>query len=310
MENSGLFSLIIVSYRNLSGIYPTLDSAFFQTYSPIEIIIADDGTPGFNEVKHDLSEYIESNKSSNITNVVIRGAKLNRGTVANINEALAIAEGEFIKVLAAEDCFAKPTAVEEYVAFLENYDYKICFAKMEGITPDGQVRKHLLACESDYETLSNYSPEQMEQRLFARNCLPAPAWCAKRSLFEMAGLFPSCVRLIEDYPYWLMLSHKGIKFGFIDDVLVYYRLSGVSSAGDYSESFMEDMFTIYDTYIFPFDYRYGFLQPFYNALKRTGLNYYMFKATRDRFSVPKRIAGQIKYLPFSVYTYLLEKRNR
>lgn len=303
-NRNGLLSLIIISYRNIDGIYETLDSAFCQTYAPIEIIISDDGTPGFIETKTEIQEHAEKNKPSNVTRIKIMASGDNQGTVKNINKALVEAQGDYIKVLAAEDCFAKQTALQAYVDFLQSSDFEICFAKMEGITSEGDVREKLASCEYDYAKLSRFTPKEMENRLFARNCLPAPAWCAKRSLFETYGYFPEKVRLIEDYPFWLYLSHQGVRFGFIDDVLIYYRLSGVSSAGSYSEIFMKDMFTIYDEYIFPHDTRYGFFQSAYNRIKVAGLNYYMTKAKWDSLPTLKKAFARVKYAPFDLYTFI------
>lgn len=41
---SKLLSMIVLSYRNVSGIYDTLGSIFRQSYSDIEIIISDDAS--------------------------------------------------------------------------------------------------------------------------------------------------------------------------------------------------------------------------------------------------------------------------
>ena len=78
-------------------------------------------------------------------------------------------------------------------------------------------------------------------------------------------MFDEDIRLIEDYPYWMHLARNNVKFGFINKVLIDYRMTGVSSGGVYSEMFMKDMFTLYDKYIFPYDTRYGKLQKIYNS---------------------------------------------
>lgn len=307
---NNLCSIVVLSYRNLDGLYDTLASIFAQTYEAIEVVIADDGSPEFSSEKPRLKSYIIENSPTNVSNVIISHSEENQGTVRNLNRGIRESSGAYIKVLASEDCLASESALAAYINFLKQHDCEICFAKMRGVTKTGEFKDHLPACEDDYELLSNMAPQQMENRLFARNCLPAPAWCAKRSLFEKHGYFPECVRLIEDYPYWLHLSHEDVRFGFIDDALVLYRLSGVSSAGHYSEAFMKDMYTIYDEFIFPHDKRYGAFQPVYNALKRAGLNYYMALAQWDNFSTREKILLRLKYAPFRFYTYVQDKTPR
>lgn len=297
---SDMVSVIILSYRNTEGIYETLESVLSQKYDNIEIVISDDGTPGFSEDIGRLQSYIESNKKGNIKNIVINAIEVNGGTVKNINSAISKTKGRYIKVLSAEDRFSCDDALDKYVAFMEKSDVKIAFAKMRGVTPEGEYRYELLACESNYDLLKGYTTDDTKKRLFKRNFLPAPAWITDRKLFEENGLFPEDTRLIEDYPYWLYLSMRGVKFGYIDEVLIDYRLSGVSSGGSYGEMFMKDMIVIYDKYIFPYDKRFGIFQPIYNCLKRAGLNFYMSKARWGKMTSSQRTLAKIKYFPFFI----------
>lgn len=296
-----LVSMIILSYRNIEGIYDTLNSVMDQTYPAMEIIISDDGTPEFDKYSDSILNHIENMKRTNIKNVKIHTMKVNQGTVKNINSAIRMASGKYIKVLAAEDCFACKEALEKYVDYMKESAFLIAFAKMRGVTPEGEYRDELLACESDYNLLKNYTVEETKNRLFKRNFLPAPAWIAERKLFEEYGLFREDTRLIEDYPYWIYLTLHQVEFGYIDQVLVSYRLSGVSSAGSYSEMFMRDMVVIYDKYIFPYDKRFGIFQPIYNQLKKMGLNFYIAKAKWDKLSVMQKVVSGIIYSPFFVY---------
>jgi Predicted glycosyltransferases len=301
---SKLVSVIIVTYYNTKGIFDTLDSILKQTYPQIEIIISDDGTPGFDESVSLISDYINERNIGNVRNVIINTIKTNVGTVKNVNSVIPMASGKYIKALAAEDCFACVDALEKYVAYMENSDVLIAFAKMRGVTLSGKYFDELQACESDYELLKKYSIKELQNRLFKRNFLPAPAWIAKRELFEEYGLFPEDTRLIEDYPYWIYLTMHNVQFGFIDNILVNYRLSGMSSGGSYSEMFMQDMFIIYDKYIFPYDHRFGILQPVYNQLKRMGLNFYMIKAKWGKMNILQKIPCILIYFPCFIYVNL------
>lgn len=313
MDKKKLVSVIVLSYRNVKGIFCTLDSILMQTYPEIEILISDDGTPDFEKTEGDILNYINEKKKSNIKNIIINAIKVNGGTVKNINSAIKKAGGEYFKVLAAEDCLAGVDALDQYVEYMERAKVLIAFAKMRGVTLTGEYRDELLACESDYDLLKGYSVEETKNRLFKRNFLPAPAWIADKRLFEEYGLFLEDTRLIEDYPYWIYLAMHNVKFGYIDKVLVHYRLSGVSSAGSYSEMFMRDMFVIYDKYIFPNDCRFGILQPLYNQLKRMGLNFYMAKARWGKITIARKIMYRVIYCPFFLYVglqeILMERKN-
>lgn len=309
-----MVSVIILSYKNTEGIYETLDSVLSQKYDNIEIIISDDGTPGFSKDIDKIKSYIETNRKSNIKNIVINAIEVNGGTVKNINSAIRKTQGRYIKVLSAEDIFSCDTALDKYVEYMESSDVKIAFAKMRGVTSEGEYRYELLSCESDYDLLKKYTIEDTKKRLFKRNFLPAPAWIVDRKLFDENGMFPEDTRLIEDYPYWLYLSMRGVKFGYIDEVLIDYRLSGVSSGGFYGEMFMEDMLVIYDKYIFPYDRRFGIFQPLYNCIKRAGLNFYMSRARWGKMTKGQRTLAGIKYFPFFVLVklqnYMINHKNK
>lgn len=304
-----LVSVIILSYRNHEGIYQTLQSILEQTYENIELVFSDDGSPGFDAETGKINRYIEANQKGNITGVVFNAVRMNGGTVKNVNGAIRLSHGRYIKVLGAEDMLSRPDALSVYVDYMETHKSRIVFAKIRGILPDGSYRYRLVSCELDYGLLKSYTVRQTRERLFGRNFLPAPAWMADAGIFREYGLFPECVRLIEDYPYWLHLTACGVKFDYLDEILVDYRLSGISSAGSYGEEFMRDMLVIYDRFIFPFDRRFGVLQPVYNVLKRGGLNYYMLEAGRGGMTCFQKICTGIKYFPFRIYVSLQDMMN-
>ena len=83
-----LISQIILSYRNLPGIYETLDSVLMQDYPYIEIVISDDGSPEFEDEIPKIKRYVQEHKKENIKNLVMNAIAVNGGTVKNINSAL------------------------------------------------------------------------------------------------------------------------------------------------------------------------------------------------------------------------------
>lgn len=308
-----LISFIILVYRHFDGITRTLQSVFEQDYPQIEIIISDDGSDNYVEEIEAVRAYVDAHRTENIIRVVYNHLEENQGTVRNANSALRLAKGKYIKNLGADDTLASPGALRRYVDFLEKSACLICFSKLQGVDDDGKIIRNLASCADDYEPFREMTPLEIRDRLFVRNFLPAPAWFAKRELFEKYGYYPETARLIEDYPYWIHLCTEGIRFAFMDDVLVNYRLSGISSAGFYSEAFMKDMYAIYDEWIFPCDKRYGVLQPVYNTMKRAGLNAYTDRARWKKYSIWQKIAAWLKHGVFFVYidygNYRMKKKN-
>ena len=60
---------------------------------------------------------------------------------------------------------------------------------------------------------------------------PAPACFTNRKLFlEHKIINDDRIPMIEDLPKWLNILKKGVKFDFIDHVIVKYRLGGISTS--------------------------------------------------------------------------------
>ena len=73
-----LLSMIVLSYKNIPGIYETLESILNQSYSDIEIIISDDATPDFKSEIPSIQKYIEENGKQNIKNVIFNAIEITR----------------------------------------------------------------------------------------------------------------------------------------------------------------------------------------------------------------------------------------
>lgn len=309
----GLISFILLTYRSFDGVTETLQSVFDQDYPKIEIILSDDGSDGYEEEIGKVKAYVDAHRTANIVRVVYNRLEENQGTVRNANSALRLARGEYIKELGAEDTLAHPGALSRYVAFLEESGCLICFSRLQGVDEEGRIIRHLASSADDYAPYREMTPLQVRDRLFVRNFLPAPAWFARKGLFEQYGYYPETARLIEDYPYWIHLCTEGVRIAFMDDVLINYRLSGVSSTGSYGVPFMKDMFAIYDDWIFPHDRRYGVMQPLYNGIKRAGLNAYMDRAQWKHYTAWQKAAAWLKHGLFFAYidysNYRIRKKN-
>ena len=301
-------SVIILSYRNLDGVAETAGSVFLQDYPEIELIVSDDGSPDYAEKQPMLAALLETRRGPNIRQIVWISHPENVGTVKNCNDAVRTAHGEFLMTIASEDVLAGPQTLSHLVGVLEETGGDLVFGRLRGERTDGTYVDYLPSCESDYDLLKSYTVEQTRNRLFSRNFLPAPCAMKRQRLYEENGLHPESIRLIEDYPYWLTLTKNGVRFYYLDEVAVIYRLNG-SGSGYYGEAFMEDMYRIYEQFIFPYDRRYGALQGLYNQLKRWGLDYYMARARWPKMNTGQRAVVRIRYLPFFVYTGLLDRRT-
>ncbi len=111
MDNAPLVSIIIPSYNHGRWIRQALESVYSQTYRRLELIVIDDGS------SDDSPERIRSSLAAcPFPSRFI--ARENRGAHATINEAAALASGEYINILNSDDWFPgnRIAAMVEHVA--------------------------------------------------------------------------------------------------------------------------------------------------------------------------------------------------
>lgn len=274
-------------------------SVFEQEHTPIEIVIADDGTPGFGQEVPVIQEFVRLNARENIKDLRVLESSVNKGTVANINRGIENAQGAYIKILPADDTLQGPETLSEYLAFMQEHpDVDIVFSKIHAIALDGTNYDFARMSEKDVKRFNTLSNAQIANMLYKKNIFSAPTWFAKKELFERYGLFPTNVRLVEDYPYWCMLARTDCRFGFIDKALVNYKLSGVTSKKRPNKTVIEDLIIADKEYVFPYDKRYGVFQPVCNAFKRGLSNFSLELAQWDDMDAKVKALSMLRHAPY------------
>lgn len=223
-----LVSVIVLAYRSAETIVQTLDSIKAQDYGNIELIITDDCSP--DNTVETAEKWMEKNKGTHcgVQRMQIVTTGHNTGIPGNINRALAHASGAYVKIIAADD-YMTPDAITAYTAFCEDHP---------GTAPIARV--HLFSDEAaDFTDVENYCKQcyefaKMDYReqyrmLLTKNCIVAPSGSFyPMEALKKAGGYDEHYRWFEDYPMNLKLMHAGLRFGFLDRELVWYRISGNS----------------------------------------------------------------------------------
>jgi glycosyltransferase involved in cell wall biosynthesis len=199
-----LLSSIIITYNQKKMLFETIESVLSQDYHKIEIIIADDATPDFETEK--VKEYIEDHKNQNLVRIVIIHNSSNYGTVKNINNALCHSKGEYIKIIAGDDCYADPTVFSRQVNCLkDNPSKKIvigwvqqCDKAMKPVNDQRVIRSN----KALKRVLTAGSYKDARQIIRNEDVFPinVQASCYRRSFFIDHGMCDEKYKLIEDTP--------------------------------------------------------------------------------------------------------------
>jgi glycosyltransferase involved in cell wall biosynthesis len=123
-----LVSAVIPGYKN-DYILETIDSVLAQTYSPVEIIVVDDGSP--NNLRETLSPLIEAGKIKYVyqTNQKMAAAK---------NNGISHAAGEFIAFVDDDDIWT-PTKIEKQVELFKDEDVGLVYTFAEEFNDQGSI---------------------------------------------------------------------------------------------------------------------------------------------------------------------------
>lgn len=224
-----LVSVVVQAYNSAETIERTLDSVKAQTYPNIELIITDDKSKD-NTI--DVSaKWLKENKLS-FTNTKLVTTDINTGIPGSNNRALKYVTGEYVEFLAADD-YMSPDAISKYVDFCEKSHNKVPISRVKLFSDDNDCDFSLVEkyCEKCYAFAIKSREEQYRQMLIQNRIVaPAAAFYPIKILKELHG-FDEKYRWMEDYPFNLKILKNGYSFGFINEPLIYYRISGKSITG-------------------------------------------------------------------------------
>ena len=225
MENtavSPLVSVIMPAYNHERYVAAAVESVLGQTYPGLELIVIDDAS------QDGTWEVLESFKDPRLR--LIRH-EVNRGAHATLNEALEMAEGEYVAILNSDDVFhqerldvmvshlqARPdlAAAFSYYAFIDAAGHVVQDpATLAADFPDPRAALGDLAHAMDEREIRVLS-------LLARNYLHSTSnlFC-RRSVFDEMGGF-SNYRYVHDHDFFLRLCQV-YPVNVVEQCLLDYR---------------------------------------------------------------------------------------
>lgn len=210
--NEPLVSIVVVSYNQGKYIRENLDSIKSQTYSNIELIVADDASPDNSVEVFDawLQEHNYPAKKNYHTQ--------NTGLATVLNECIKMATGKYIKLIAADD-YLDSQYIEKCVDKLEYLgdEYGMVFTDTYAINDDSEI----IADIANYDKLGSVDPEIFRQELIKGNRIAALTVLMRLDVLKETGKYDSKF-IVEDYYRWLKINEKYL-IAYIPEKLAYYR---------------------------------------------------------------------------------------
>lgn len=210
--NSSLVSIVIPTYNRTNFLKLTLENLQEQTYTNIEVIVVDDGTPG-------SQNELLCKEFKNVSYYKIK----NTGGPANPrNFGATKVKGEYIAFLDDDDLWVKNKIETQIKVLEENPEVGIVHSCCELIDQNGVklgtiIGKPRNPSDKSWEVL---------HKMFGNWTLMMPTPLIRKTVLDQVGGFnvhmPSAG---EDMEFWVRCAFY-TQFLYIDKPLAYYRVHG------------------------------------------------------------------------------------
>lgn len=239
-----LVSIVVVSYNASESIIETLDSIKNQTYSPLELIIADDCSQDDTAIK--CKEWLTLNQERFVRSKLIVNEE-NKGISANFNIGIRASTGEWIKIFG--DDILLPDAIEKNIAFANKNGCNMVVSRAKWIS--NETKEVLTILPEDNYKFPVSSKEQFLAHIQNKLVAPSTTWFYKRELYDKLGGIDERYRLSDDIPFAFKLLESGERFSYLPQVTVLYRITYTSisvnskSSGKQKQHFFKSRSAVY-----------------------------------------------------------------
>lgn len=197
----------------METIQHTIDSVQSQTYGDIEHIIVDGGsTDG-------TVELLERNRSR----LGVFMSEPDNGLYDAMNKGISLATGEIIGVLNSDDFYESEDVIASVVESLNRSpECDLVFGDVVFVQPED------LNAVTRYYGAEGFRPWKLRFGWMP----PHPATFVKKGAYDRVGKYRLDMRIAADYDMfvrWLLIA--GLKWKYLDRVLVRMRAGGVSTSG-------------------------------------------------------------------------------
>ncbi|MBO5057623.1 MAG: glycosyltransferase [Lachnospiraceae bacterium] len=196
-------SIITVSFNSEKTIEQTIQSVIGQTYENIEYIIIDGGST-------DATLDIIKKYRDKITYVV---SEPDKGIYNAMNKGINAASGDIIGIINSDDWYS-PEAVERTVNFFGASSAEVLYGDCIYVYEDGKQVRNM-----------KYPLEAMWYLMVT----PHPTVFIKKEIYKKHGVFDETYRMAADYELMLRLYSSGVKFGYLEYDLAFFRSGGSST---------------------------------------------------------------------------------
>jgi len=183
-----LVTIITPVYNGARYIAEVIESVLAQGYQPLEYIVIDDGSTD------DTRALLEPYKARGVTVL----SHPNRGEAATVNRGAALAKGEILAIVNADDPVLPGLIAAAVELLTARPDLAVVYPDWLKIDSDGAVIEEVRTQDFDYRMM-----------LRQHFCIPGPGAFIRRSALAGEELRDSSLKYSSDFDLWLRLGLRG-----------------------------------------------------------------------------------------------------
>jgi glycosyltransferase involved in cell wall biosynthesis len=205
-------SVLIPAYNAAATIADALESALNQSPPPFEVVVSDDGSTD------DLAAALRPFRSH-----VRVLCEPNGGLAAARNRAAAVAQGELLALLDADDVWLPGRVDALMSAAASRPDLAV-------LTTDAVESRAGVLTPGTYYATREFAVDRQDLAILRSNFIFG-AGAVRADAFRAVGGYRTGARYAEDWDLWIRLLLRGYRAGLIDQPLYEYRRSAASLTG-------------------------------------------------------------------------------
>ena len=197
-----MISVVMSVYNSEKYLNEAIESILTQTYTNFEFIIINDGST---DASLDIiNDYISKD------NRIVLVNRENKGLPFSLNEGIALAKGEYIARMDADD-ISLSNRLEKQLQFMKRNKVDICGGYVE--TFGGKSNKILVYPLSDHE---------IRFLLISMTPFAHPSVLIRKEVFK--DIKYTNYETAQDYDLWCQIANKGFKMANLDSIILKYRI--------------------------------------------------------------------------------------
>lgn len=222
LQDLPLVSIVIITYNSSEYIFDTLESSYAQSYPKLELIVSDDCSS--DDTAKIVKEWINS-RGTRFERCMLIQSPQNTGSTGNCNRGIKECRGEWVRLIAGDDLLTldsifllvREITPEKQIIIGSFQNFRVKNGIMEMIPTVQVYEKYPYFFEKDAYFQHRFILYNYDIGLTQGSLI-------KREVFLNICTFDERFPFIEDLPFWLNVTKKGIKLWYSCNLVTLYRI--------------------------------------------------------------------------------------